>query len=81
MAVGIAILRYRLYDIDLLVNRALVYGLLTLTLAAVYFGGVVALQSLFQPLFGQGNDLAIVVSTLAIAALFLPLRRAIAGLY
>ena len=81
IAVGIAILRYRLYDIDLLINRALVYGLLTGTLGLFYIGGVVALQGLFQPLFSQGNDLAVVVSTLAIAALFLPLRRAIAGLH
>jgi hypothetical protein len=79
LSVGAAILKHRLYDIDLVINRALVYGLLTLVLALVYFGGVTATQALFQTLTGQGEQpqLAIVVSTLVIAALFSPLRRRI----
>jgi hypothetical protein len=70
VAVGIAILRYRLYDIDNLINRTLVYGSLTLMLALVYFGGVTATQALFHTLTGQEEQpqLAIVVSTLVIAA-------------
>jgi hypothetical protein len=73
--VGVAVLRYRLYDIDLLINRALVYGSLTATLALVYVGGVVGLQALLRALTGQESTLAVVASTLAIAALFSPLRR------
>jgi len=75
IAIGIAILRYRLYDIDVLVNRALVYGSLTVLLAATYVGGVVGLQYVFRALTGQGSTLAVVASTLVIAALFNPLRR------
>ncbi len=82
IATGIAILRYRLYDIDRLINRTLVYGSLTAMLALVYFGGVTATQAVLpqavlQTLTGQEKlpQLAIVVSTLAIAALFTPLRR------
>jgi hypothetical protein len=79
VAVGIAILRYRLYEIDLLINRTLVYGALTATLALIYFGGVATVQAIFRALTGQEQQpqLAIVVSTLVIAALFSPLRRRI----
>jgi hypothetical protein len=81
-AVGVAILRYRLYDIDIIINRALVYGSLTATLVSLYFGGVVVTQTLFRALTGQQQQpqLAIVVSTLAIAALFNPLRHRIQSL-
>jgi hypothetical protein len=77
VAVGVAILRYRLYDIDRIINRTLVYGSLTAMLAAVYFGGVATTQTIFRALTGQAeqSQLAIVVSTLLIAALFNPLRR------
>jgi hypothetical protein len=77
VAVGIAVLRYRLYDIDLIINRTLVYGSLTATLIALYFGGIVVLQRLFVLLTGQQSTLAVVASTLLIAALFNPLRRRI----
>ena len=79
VAVGIAILRYRLYDIDILINRTLVYGSLTLMLALVYFGGVTVTQAFFQALTGQERlpQLVVVASTLLIAALFTPLRRRI----
>jgi hypothetical protein len=79
IAIGIAILRYRLYDIDILINRTLVYGSLTATLVALYFGGIVVLQRFFVLLTGQQSTLAVVASTLAIAALFSPLRRRIQG--
>ncbi len=77
VATGIAILKHRLFDIDALINRALVYAALTATLAAVYFGSVVTLQRFLVFLVGEGSQLAIVASTLAIAALFNPLRRRI----
>ncbi len=74
---SIAILCFRLYNIDVLINRTLVYGALTVMPALVYFGGVAATQAIFRTLTGQEEQpqLAIVVSTLAIAALFNPLRR------
>jgi hypothetical protein len=74
---GIAIVRHRLYDIDVVINRTLVYGSLTVLLALLYFGGVTATQAIFQTLTGQEQQpqLAIVASTLVIAALFNPLRR------
>jgi hypothetical protein len=75
IAAGIAILRHRLYDIDLLINRTLVYGSLTLSLVVIYAGGIVLIQGLFRALTGQETQLAVVASTLAIAALFNPLRR------
>jgi hypothetical protein len=77
VATGVAILKYHLYDIDLLINRTLVYGPLTATLVALYFGGVVLLQSLIVALTGQQSTLAVVASTLLIAGLFNPLRRRI----
>jgi hypothetical protein len=77
MAVGIAILRYRLYEIDILINRTLVYGSLTVMLIALYFGGIVVLQRVFVALTGEKSTLAVVASTLLIAALFTPLRRRI----
>jgi hypothetical protein len=79
ITVGIAIFRYRLYNIDLIINRALVYGPLTAMLVLVYFGGVVGLQAAFRTLTGQQSTLAVVASTLAIAALFNPLRRRVQG--
>jgi uncharacterized membrane protein YhdT len=79
IAIGIAILRYRLYDIDLIINRTLVYGALSATLVALYFGGIVMLQRVFVLLTGQQSTLAVVASTLLIAALFTPLRRLIQG--
>jgi hypothetical protein len=79
ISMGIAILRYRLYDIDIIINRTLVYGTLTATLALVYFGVVTTTQALFRTLTGQERlpQLIVVTSTLLIAALFNPLRRRI----
>jgi hypothetical protein len=79
IATGIAILKYRLYDIDVVINRTLVYGTLTAALAATYLGGVALLQGVFRAVAGQESQLAIVASTLLIAALFNPLRRRIQG--
>jgi hypothetical protein len=80
IAVGFAVLKYRLYDIDLLINRTLVYGSLTATLASIYLGGVVGLQYVFRTLTAQGSTLAVVASTLVIAALFNPLRGRVQAL-
>jgi len=77
VAIGIAILRYKLYEIDHIINRTLVYGSLTATLVALYLGGIVVLQRVFVVLTGERSTLAVVVSTLVIAALFNPLRRRI----
>jgi hypothetical protein len=77
VAVGVAIMRYRLYEIDLLINRTLVYGALTALLVAVYVGSVVLLQGALRALTGQESQLAVVASTLAVAAIFNPLRRRI----
>jgi hypothetical protein len=79
IAVGFAVLKYRLYDIDIIINRTLVYGSLTAMLVVLYFGGIVVLQRLFVLLTGQQSTLAVVASTLLIAALFTPLRRLIQG--
>jgi hypothetical protein len=80
IAVGIAILRYRLYDIDIIINRALVYAPLSATLALIYVGSVVGIQAVLRALTGQESTLAVVASTLAIAALFNPLRRRVQAL-
>jgi hypothetical protein len=77
VAAGIAILKYRLYDIDFIVNRTLVYGPLSAILALIYVGSVVGMQAAFRAITGQGSTLAVVASTLAIAALFTPFRRRI----
>ncbi len=79
VAVGFAVLKYRLYDIDVVINRTLVYGSLTAMLVAVYYGSVVVLQYIFRALSGGESQLAIVASTLVIAALFNPLRRRVQG--
>jgi len=77
IAVGIAVLKYRLYDIDIIINRTLIYGSLTVLLVLVYFGGVTATQAIVRTITGQEElpQLVVVASTLVIAALFNPLRR------
>jgi hypothetical protein len=77
LSIGVAVLRSRLFDIDVVINRTLVYGSLTATLVALYFGGIVLLQRVFVVLTGEKSTLAVVASTLLIAALFNPLRRRI----
>ena len=79
LSIGVAVLRARLFDIDVVINRTLVYGSLTAMLVALYFGGIVVLQRLFVLLTGEQSTLAVVASTLLIAALFTPLRRRIQG--
>jgi hypothetical protein len=77
VSIAIAILRYRLYDIDIIIRKTLVYGAMTLLLVVVYFSSVVLLQQFFRALTGQDSPIVIVISTLVIAALFSPLRRRI----
>lgn len=76
-AIGVAILKYRLYEINLIINRSLVYLILTASLVLVYLGSVALLQFAFRDLTGQGSQLAVVASTLVIAALFNPFRKRI----
>ena len=77
LSIGVAMVRSGLYEIDIIINRTLVYGSLTATLVALYFGAIVALQRVFVILTGQKSTLTVVASTLLIAALFNPLRRRI----
>ncbi len=79
ISLAVAILRYRLFDIDLIIRRTLVYAILTALLGLVYLGGVTLLQSVFTALTGQSSPAALVISTLLIAALFSPLRTRIQG--
>jgi hypothetical protein len=75
LAIGVAMLKYRLYEIDVIINRALVYGSLTVTLGLLYMGGVIGLQALARAITGQTSDLAIAIVTLAVAGLFNPWRH------
>jgi hypothetical protein len=79
VALIVAMLRHRLFDVNVLINRTLVYGTLTAALIFVYVGGVVLLQAMFRTVIGSNSQLAVVASTLAIAALFSPLRSRIQG--
>jgi hypothetical protein len=77
LSFGFAILRSRLWDIDSIINRTLVYGTLTVILTSVYVGLIIGLQALLRGIISQDNSIAIVISTLALYALFQPLRRRI----
>ncbi|MDP9381862.1 MAG: hypothetical protein M3Q29_17285, partial [Chloroflexota bacterium] len=79
VVIGVAVLKYRLYDIDVVINRALVYGSLTATLVLVYVASVASLQAALRAVTGQESTLAVVTSTLLIAALFNPVRRLVQG--
>ena len=78
IAAGIAMLKYRLYEIDVIINRTLVYSTLSVALGACYFVLVASLQALLRPLTGE-SSIAVAASTLAVAALFRPVRRAVQG--
>jgi hypothetical protein len=77
LSVGVAVLRYRLYDIDLIIRRTIQYGLITLLLGSIYYGMIIVLEQLFRSLTGQDSPLTIVISTLVIATLFNPIRKRI----
>jgi Holliday junction resolvasome RuvABC ATP-dependent DNA helicase subunit len=77
LSIGVAMVRSGLYEIDVIINRTLVYGTLTATLVVVYLGCVIGLQYMLRALTVEGSNLTIVASTLLIAALFAPLRRRI----
>jgi hypothetical protein len=79
LAVGIAVLRYRLWDIDVIIRKTVLYGLLSALLAVVFYLLVVVLQAIFTQVTGRDSPATVILSTLAIAALFTPLRRAIQG--